>query len=51
LPGTFRSMVRGTVTRAWAWTNHPGWYREVTGRDPKADLNEAERMQAERRRL
>jgi formate dehydrogenase subunit gamma len=50
LSGTFRSMVRGTVTRAWAWTNHPGWYRAVTGRDPKADLQDAERVQAERMR-
>jgi len=31
-PGTFRSMTRGTVTRAWAWTFHPAWYREATGR-------------------
>ena len=30
-PGTFRSMVRGTVTRAWARLHHPRWYREVTG--------------------
>jgi formate dehydrogenase subunit gamma len=30
-PGTFRSMTRGTVTRAWAWTHHPRWYREATG--------------------
>ena len=28
-PGTFRSMVRGTVSRAWARFHHPGWYREV----------------------
>lgn len=36
-PGTFRSMIDGTVTRAWAWTHHPAWYREVTGRDPRED--------------
>jgi len=30
-PGTFGSMVRGTVTRQWARLHHPGWYREVTG--------------------
>jgi formate dehydrogenase subunit gamma len=29
-PGTFRSMVRGTVTRSWARLHHPRWYREVT---------------------
>jgi formate dehydrogenase gamma subunit len=28
-PGTFRSMTRGTVTRAWARLHHPGWLREV----------------------
>ena len=42
-------MVRGTVTRAWAWTHHPSWYRQVTGRDPKADLDQAQRAQSERR--
>ena len=30
-PGTFRSMTRGTVSRAWARLHHPGWFREVTG--------------------
>lgn len=30
-PGTFGSMVRGTVTKAWARLHHPGWYRDVTG--------------------
>jgi formate dehydrogenase subunit gamma len=34
-PGTFRSMTDGTVSDAWAWTHHPAWYREVTGRDPR----------------
>jgi formate dehydrogenase subunit gamma len=42
-PGTFRSMMRGTVTKAWAWTHHPAWYREVTGRDPRADYEQARR--------
>lgn len=28
-PGTFRSMTRGTVTKAWARFHHPRWYREV----------------------
>jgi formate dehydrogenase beta subunit/formate dehydrogenase gamma subunit len=32
LPGTFRSMTRGTVTKAWARLHHPRWYRDVTGR-------------------
>jgi formate dehydrogenase subunit gamma len=34
-PGTFRSMVHGTVTKAWARLHHPGWYREVTGEQPR----------------
>ena len=28
-PGTFGSMVRGTVTREWARLHHPRWYRDV----------------------
>ena len=27
-PGTIHSMTRGTVTDAWAWSFHPGWYKE-----------------------
>jgi formate dehydrogenase subunit gamma len=34
-PGTFGSMTRGTVTRAWARLHHPRWYREVTGEDKR----------------
>jgi formate dehydrogenase subunit gamma len=34
VPGTFHSMTRGTVTKAWARHHHPRWYREVTGDDP-----------------
>ena len=34
-PGTFRSMVHGTVTRSWARLHHPRWYREVTGERPR----------------
>ena len=30
-PGTFRSMTRGTVTKAWARLHHPKWFRDVTG--------------------
>ncbi|SRR2546427_4175394 len=30
-PGTFQSMTRGTVTRAWAKLHHGRWYRKVTG--------------------
>ena len=32
-PGTFGSMVRGTVTRQWARLHHPAWFRQVTGED------------------
>lgn len=28
-PGTFGSMIRGTVTREWARLHHPRWLREV----------------------
>lgn len=34
-PGTFGSMIRGTVTKAWARLHHPRWYRQVTGEEPK----------------
>ena len=34
-PGTFRPMMRGTVTRRWARLHHPRWYREVTGEKPR----------------
>jgi formate dehydrogenase subunit gamma len=34
-PGTFGSMTRGTVTRAWARLHHPRWYREVTGEEAR----------------
>jgi formate dehydrogenase subunit gamma len=42
-PGTFHSMTRGTVSNKWAWTHHPGWYREVSGRDPREAYDEAVR--------
>ena len=29
-PGTFQSMVDGTVSRDWARTHHPAWYRKIT---------------------
>ena len=34
-PGTFGSMIRGTVTRQWARLHHPRWFREVTGEDTR----------------
>jgi formate dehydrogenase subunit gamma len=39
-PGTFRSMIDGTVTRDWAWTHHPAWYRKMTGRDAREKSTE-----------
>lgn len=50
VPGTFRSMTRGTVRDRWAWTHHPAWYRAVTGRHPRTDYERALRRQAERER-
>lgn len=49
-PGTFQSMTDGTVTKEWAWTHHPAWYEEVTGRDPREDYERARRRQVERQR-
>ena len=34
-PGTFGSMMRGTVTKSWARLHHPRWFREVTGEKQK----------------
>ncbi|HZE71516.1 MAG TPA: formate dehydrogenase subunit gamma [Pyrinomonadaceae bacterium] len=49
-PGTFRSMIDGTVSEKWAWTHHPEWFRAVTGRDPREAYERAQRRQAERQR-
>jgi formate dehydrogenase subunit gamma len=49
-PGTFQSMTDGTVREEWAWTHHPAWYREVTGRDPRADYERERHRLAERER-
>jgi hypothetical protein len=51
MPGTFRAMIDGTVTEAWAWTHHPAWYRAVTGRDPRAAYERAKDHQAEKTRM
>jgi formate dehydrogenase subunit gamma len=42
-PGTFQAMTRGSVSEAWAWTFHPAWYEEVTGRDAGQAHEEARR--------
>jgi formate dehydrogenase subunit gamma len=47
-PGTFQAMVRGAVSQAWAWTFHPAWYKEVTGRDPVQACEEARRELSKR---
>jgi formate dehydrogenase subunit gamma len=47
-PGTFRSMMDGTVTERWAWTHHPRWYRDVTGRDSREAYEREQRRQEER---
>ena len=46
-PGTFRSMIDGTVTGNWAWTHHPAWYRTVTGRDAREDYEREKRRMEE----
>ena len=48
IPGTFHGMTSGTVTEEWAWTHHPGWYREVTGKDPVSEREAAERRRTPR---
>jgi formate dehydrogenase subunit gamma len=40
-PGTFQAMIRGAVSEAWAWTFHPAWYKEVTGRDARQACEDA----------
>jgi formate dehydrogenase subunit gamma len=47
-PGTFQAMIRGAVSEAWAWTFHPAWYNEITGRDPQQACEEARKRQAAR---
>jgi formate dehydrogenase subunit gamma len=47
-PGTFRSMIDGTVTDRWAWTHHPAWYRRATGREPREDYEREKERQEER---
>jgi formate dehydrogenase subunit gamma len=31
--GSIDAMIRGSVSRAWARFHHPGWYREMAGKD------------------
>lgn len=48
-PGTFQAMTRGAVSEAWAWTFHPAWYKQVTGRDPRQAYEEARRQMDSKR--
>jgi formate dehydrogenase subunit gamma len=47
-PGTFHAMTRGAVSEAWAWTFHPAWYKEVTGRDAREACEAAKKGQSSR---
>jgi formate dehydrogenase subunit gamma len=47
-PGTYQAMTRGAVERRWAWTHHPAWSRQATGRDPLEDYEHARAGLAER---
>jgi formate dehydrogenase subunit gamma len=50
-PGTFQAMTRGAVSEAWAWTFHPAWYKEITGRDSRQAYDEAlRRMKSSEKR-
>ncbi len=48
-PGTFQAMTRGTVSKRWAWTHHPAWYRDATGRNPREDYERAAARESDRR--
>jgi len=43
-------MINGTVTEKWAWTHHPDWYRDVTGRDAREAYDREKQHQSERER-
>ena len=49
-PGTFRSMINGTVTEKWAWTHHPAWFKAVTGRSAREAYDREKRRHEERQR-
>lgn len=49
-PGTIQAMTRGTVSESWAWTHAPGWFRQVTGRDPRQALEQERRRREARER-
>lgn len=41
-PGTFRSMVDGTVTDDWARTHHPAWFQDVARDNRRDDVSRPE---------
>lgn len=49
-PGSFHSMTAGTVSDRFAWTHHPAWYKEVTGRDPREACRRAKEKEEKRKR-
>lgn len=50
-PQTMQAMTCGTVAEKWAWTHHPAWYREVTGRDAAAAYEQEKRRLELRERV
>jgi len=44
-PGTFQAMTRGAVSEAWAWTFHPAWFKQATGRDARQAYEAARQAQ------
>jgi formate dehydrogenase subunit gamma len=40
--GSITGMLRGTVSRAWAKTHHPGWYADIAAAEPKREPSDAE---------
>jgi len=44
-PGTFQAITRGAVSESWAWTFHPAWFKEATGRDPRQPYDAARQAQ------
>ena len=43
--GFFNGGQKFQFWETWAWSHHPAWYKEVTGRVPQQALEEARRNQ------
>jgi formate dehydrogenase subunit gamma len=50
-PGTFSAMTSGTVSEKWAWTHHPAWFAQLTGRDSTEAYERARSRQEEKNRM